>query len=146
MTVLPFPFIYFNNRNNVNFMIYWKLLNYFEKILKYGTPPKFGRPRMRFILIIYGTIYLTGPQSYDISSSVILFPHFCSLLFQAATDLSVSRHTKSDMVNLHTGWHTWRLRTEESCRVASRYPTCAITPIVLKLNTSYSKAHEKTTT
>ena len=48
------PLIYVSYRNNVNFMIYWKPLNYFEKILKYSTPPKFGRLCMRFILITYG--------------------------------------------------------------------------------------------
>ena len=42
--------------------------------------------------------------------------------------------------------HYIRLRTEENCHVVSRYPTCAIMLIVLKLNTSYSKACEKTTT
>ena len=35
---------------------------------------------MRFILIKYGTTYLIEPQSYDIPSSVILFPHFCSFI------------------------------------------------------------------
>ena len=33
-------------------MTYHKLLNYFEKVLKYIAPSKFGHPRMRFILIL----------------------------------------------------------------------------------------------
>ena len=43
------------NRNTVNFLTYQKLLNNFKKVLKNSSPLKFGRPRMRFILIIHGT-------------------------------------------------------------------------------------------
>ena len=35
-------------------MTYQKALNYFEKVLKYNTHPKFGRLHMQFILITQG--------------------------------------------------------------------------------------------
>ena len=52
--VLLRSIIYVKDRNSVNFLIYLKPLNYIKKVLKYSAPQKFGRPCMRFILIIYG--------------------------------------------------------------------------------------------
>ena len=47
--------LFVSDRNNVNFMTYQKLQNYFKKVFKNRAPPKFCHPRMRFILIIHST-------------------------------------------------------------------------------------------